>query len=161
MLADAHPDWRLRIVGEGELRAVLEGQVRDLGLENRVELPGVVGDVADQYRSAQLFVLPSKYESFGLATAEALAHGLPAVGFADCPGTNELIQHDVNGLLVGGEDRVAALAAGLTQLMSSSERRAKMAAAAPRSVDRFTVEPIIGKWEVLLQQVAAGARRSN
>ena len=37
---------------------------------------------------------------FGLVTAEALGKGLPAVGFADCPGTNMLIRHDVNGLLV-------------------------------------------------------------
>lgn len=161
LVADRHPHWDLRIVGEGQLRPKLERQVAELELSGRVVLPGATAHIEREYLAAQLFAMPSRYESFGLATAEALAHGLPAVGFADCPGTNELIQHNVNGLLVGGVDRVAALAAGLTQLMSSSERRVKMAAAAPRSVDRFTVEPIVGKWETLLEQVAAGARQSN
>lgn len=153
-LAADHPDWTLRIVGEGELRPDLEAQVRELGLKDRVELPGVIAEVDVEYRRAQLFVMPSRYESFGLATAEALAHGLPAIGFADCPGTNELIRHEVNGLLVEGEDRVSAIAGALDRLMGSPDERVRMAAAAPRSVEQFSLEPIVDQWEALLRQVA-------
>jgi glycosyltransferase involved in cell wall biosynthesis len=152
-LAPRHPEWRLRIVGEGELRPDLERQVEDLGLGSRVELPGVIEAISAEYRGAQLFVLPSKYESFGLATAEALAHGLPAVGFADCPGTNELIKHKVNGLLAEGGDRVAALADALDTLMHSEKLRATYGAAGPRSVERFSIAAITDRWEELLRSV--------
>jgi len=157
-LASRHPQWRLRIVGEGELRADLEKQVEELGLESRIELPGVITGISAEYIGAQLFVLPSKYESFGLATAEALAHGLPAVGFADCPGTNELIQHKVNGLLAQGRNRVKALADALDTLMSSEELRESYGAAGPQSVRGFSIAAVSDRWESLLRSVSKPTR---
>jgi glycosyltransferase involved in cell wall biosynthesis len=152
-LAPQHPQWRLRIVGEGALRPELERQIEDFGLGSRVDLPGVIQDISAEYRGAQLFVLPSRYESFGLATAEALAHGLPAVGFADCPGTNEIIEHEVNGLLAQGPDRVTALADALDMLMDSPALRRAYGAAGPKSVERFSLSAIASRWESLLRQV--------
>jgi glycosyltransferase involved in cell wall biosynthesis len=154
-LASRHPQWRLRIVGEGELRAALEKQVEGLGLGSRVELPGVIPGIADEYSRAQLFVLPSRYESFGLATAEALAHGVPAIGFADCPGTNELIENEVNGLLAEGDNRESALADALDKLMSSAELRREYGAAGPPSVARFSIAAVADRWESLLRSVSA------
>nr|WP_283938265.1 glycosyltransferase family 4 protein [Sphingomonas brevis] len=155
-IAPRNPQWRLRIVGEGELRPDLEKQVEELGLKSKVDLPGVIDDISAEYDGAQLFVLPSKYESFGLATAEALAHGLPAVGFADCPGTNELIKHEVNGLLAQGGDREAALADALERLMTSEGLRQAYGAAGPKSVAHFSVAAIADRWESLLYLMAAG-----
>lgn len=149
-IASKHPDWRLRIIGEGILRPSLEALCRELGISDRIDLPGVSHDVESEYRRAQLFVMPSQYESFGLATAEALSAGLPVIGFADCPGTNELISNGLNGLLVNGADRVGALAEGLDKLMSSSALRISLAAAAPDSVERFALEPISRMWEKVL-----------
>jgi glycosyltransferase involved in cell wall biosynthesis len=97
--------------------------------------------------------MPSLYESFGLATAEALAHGLPAVGFADCPGTNELIENEVNGLLVPAGDRVAGLAAALSRLIEDSDLRRRLGQAGPQSVARFSVDTIVAQWEELLRRV--------
>jgi GalNAc-alpha-(1->4)-GalNAc-alpha-(1->3)-diNAcBac-PP-undecaprenol alpha-1,4-N-acetyl-D-galactosaminyltransferase len=152
-VAGRFPEWNLRIVGEGSLRSSLEAQLGSLGLVGRVQLPGAVRDISSEYSSAQLFVLASLYESFGLATAEAMAHGLPAIGFADCPGTNELIHHGVNGLLVAGTDRARALADGLDQLMSSDEQRGRLALAAPKSVAPFALEAIVDQWELLLREL--------
>jgi GalNAc-alpha-(1->4)-GalNAc-alpha-(1->3)-diNAcBac-PP-undecaprenol alpha-1,4-N-acetyl-D-galactosaminyltransferase len=155
-IAADFPDWRLRIVGEGVLRAQLEAQRRRLGLEDRVALPGAIRDVAAEYAAAQLFAMPSSYESFGLTTAEALGHGLPVIGFADCPGTNELIRDGVNGLLVAGPDRAAALADGLARLMASPELRAGLGAAGPASIEAFAPERVADIWEELLSRVASG-----
>jgi glycosyltransferase involved in cell wall biosynthesis len=155
LVASAHLDWTLRIVGEGPLRPMLEAVARDRELERRVQFPGAVSDIAREYESAQVFAMPSLYESFGLATAEALAHGLPAVGFADCPGTNELIEDDVNGFLVPPGDRVARLAATLARLMESAELRRRLGAAAPKSVARFSVNTIVSQWEELLRRVSS------
>lgn len=154
-LAPDYPDWRLRIVGEGPERPALERQVERLGLASRVELPGVRRDIAAEYAAADIFVMPSIYESFGLATAEALAFRVPAVGFADCPGTNELIQDGRNGILVGGPDAVHALAEGLSRLMDSAPLRAQLGQAGPDSVRRFSLAAVADRWEEVLRTVAA------
>lgn len=148
------PNWKLRIVGEGELREALEAQVLDLGLSESVELPGAVSDVSQEYRKADLFVLPSTYESFGLATAEALLHGLPAVGFADCPGTNTLIRHNENGILVDGANRVDALVTVLIDLMGNSQELQRLAGASTEWLEsQFDISSVLDCWEELIEEV--------
>lgn len=154
-IAGDFPDWRLRIVGEGSLRGKLEAQSAALALADRVALPGATARVDEEYVAAQLFAMPSTYESFGLTTAEALSHGLPVVGFADCPGTNELVKDGVNGLLVRGEDREVALACALRTLMGDPDRRRRLGAAGPASIEAFAPERIADLWEDLLRRVAA------
>lgn len=154
-LAGQFPDWNLRIVGEGSLRRDLERLAGSLGLADRVQFAGMVKQVEREYARAQLFVIPSLYESFGLVTAEALAHGLPAVGFRNCPGTNEVIHSEVNGILVEGASRVEALAEGLARLMDSSELRRRYASAAPGSVLQFGIGAVVDAWEDLLTRIVA------
>ena len=157
-IAGDFPDWRLRIVGEGALRGALEAQAAATGRGDRISLPGARAAIDEEYVDAQLFAMPSIYESFGLTTAEALSHSLPVVGFADCPGTNELVRHGVNGLLVGGSDREAALAQGLAELMAAPERRRALGAAGPDSVAAFAPEAIVERWEALLESLVSARR---
>lgn len=153
-LSPNFPNWRLRIVGEGELRGALEAQVRDLGLTDKVELPGAISDVSQEYLKADLFVLPSTYESFGLATAEALLHGLPAVGFADCSGTNSLIRHNENGILVSGSHRTETLAAALKELMANPQELKRLSNASKDWLVRmFDINSVLDSWENIVQDV--------
>jgi glycosyltransferase involved in cell wall biosynthesis len=152
MLADEFPEWDLKIFGDGELRINLEAQIEKLKLQERIQLSGTIPNVAEEFMRAQIFVVPSLYESFGLATAEALVSGLPVVGFSDCPGTNELIKHDHNGILVSGSQRVVALADGMRDLMSSSELRERIGGAGPDSMAGFSKEKICCEWEELLRE---------
>jgi len=150
------PEWRLRIVGEGHLRCDLEKLVSELRLSAKVSLPGVTHDIHAEYSSAQLFVIPSRYESLGLATAEALMHGLPAVGFADCPGTNSLIVRGVNGELAGTyPDRVTALAAVLAELMTAPGLRQRLSKGARLIGGELRLEAIATKWEGLIEETCA------
>lgn len=164
LVAPKTPGWKLRIVGDGELRASLEELVHSLGLVERVELPGSIADIASEYLAAQLYVTPSRYESFGLATAEALAYGLPAVGFGDCPGTNELIEDGVNGRLVAGEaDRPSALSQALRELMLDPVRRQRLAAGGGAMQSRFSIDAVLDAWEDLFERTlsASTSRRST
>lgn len=155
LLADDFPDWDLRIVGEGGMRPKLEGLIVASGMEGRVSLPGITRNVAAEYTAAQIFVTASRYESFGLTTAEALAHGLPAVGFADCPGTNDLIRPGENGALAEGEDdRPSALAAALRPLMLEPELRLRLSQSAPSVPLEYRPEVVINSWEALIRTVA-------
>jgi len=153
-LAARHSDWDLRLVGEGPLRADIERHVGALGLQSRVTFTGAVTGVSEEYATADVFVIPSAYESFGLATAEALANGIPAVGFADCPGTNQIIQDGKNGILVDGSDRVQALAAGLDRLMNSAELRESLGQQGPASVEHYSLAAVVDRWEELLRSVS-------
>ena len=155
-VAPRFPEWQLRIIGDGELRGDLEQQITRLGLEGRVLLPGATDDVASEYERAAFVAVPSRYESFGLVTAEALAAGRAVVGFGDCPGTNELIEDGVNGLLVDGSgDRVASLGDGLERLMRDREYREKLGAAGPTSVSAYDLDVVVDRWEDLLLRCAA------
>jgi len=154
LIAAEFPGWRLRIVGEGELRGMLQDLIDTLGVGGQVELAGATPRIDAEYAAADVFVLSSSYESFGLATAEALLHGLPAVGFADCAGTNQLIRDGENGRLVHGADRKSALAAVLASLMRDPAERARLAAASRGwIVERYGIEGVLDQWEAVLAQV--------
>jgi len=164
LLAARFPDWNLRIVGDGELRDELEARVARHGLSARVTLPGTSARIEDEYDRADVFAVPSRYESFGMATAEALAAGVAVVGFADCPGTNELVAHDHNGRLVSvapGADRAQALAAALADLMEDGALRERLGGAAPGSVARFSPDRVTDAWEALLDDVVRGCPRQG
>jgi glycosyltransferase involved in cell wall biosynthesis len=151
-LASSHPDWDVRILGNGPLRGELEGMIQQHELQGRVFLPGTTPEIAKEYQQAQIFALPSLYESFGLATAEAMSYGLPAIGFADCTGTNELVVHEENGVLVKGADRISAFADSLEKLMDYSEFRIKLGKGARHSTQQYTPEKVFDLWENLLRE---------
>ena len=151
-IADKFPDWDLRIIGDGPLRKELETLVRQLDMESRIFLPGTTSQIDKEYERVQLFVIPSLYESFGLATAEAMSFGLPAIGFRGCPGTNELIQHKKNGLLADDDNRVAALKDCMSTLMKSEKLRVQYGECARSAVERYYPEKIVTIWERLIQE---------
>lgn len=155
LVAAANPEWDLRIVGDGPIKKDLQGLVVDLDLEDRVSFTGGVRDVGAELSLAHIYVMPSRYEGFGMATAEALAAGLPCLGFADCPGTNELIIDGVNGILVEPTpSRVHALAVALSSLMTDEPLREALASEAAKTVRRFRPEIIYPQWSALISKLA-------
>ncbi len=155
-LAANYPAWTLRIVGEGNLRGSLSKMIDSFGLAQRIILVGVTPRIDTEYGRADVFALPSRYESFGLATAEAMSYGLPVIGFSDCPGTNELIRPGETGVLVDpGYDRVASMAEALATLMADPAMRQRLGDAARRSIDwKFSAEYVSGLWEDILTSLA-------
>lgn len=153
-IAPIFPDWDLAIIGEGEDRSQLESLVTQHSLERRVTLPGVTKSITAWYASAQLFCLPSRWEGFPNALAEALAHGLPAVGFAGCAGVRDLIVDGSNGLLANGNGDINSLILSLTALMRDPVLRASMGLMAVDSVRPFDPQTIFSRWEQLLSEIA-------
>jgi GalNAc-alpha-(1->4)-GalNAc-alpha-(1->3)-diNAcBac-PP-undecaprenol alpha-1,4-N-acetyl-D-galactosaminyltransferase len=144
-LRDKYPDWQLTILGEGSMRSTLEELRSQLQLTDRVHLPGIVTNVADSLRQADLFVMPSRIEGFPMALCEAMACGLPVLA-ADClSGPREIIKDGVNGVLVQPEN-VDALAAALDKLMADPVQRQQLARNAPDIVHRFGIEQVMKLW---------------
>jgi len=153
LLASDFPGWQLRIIGEGALLNDLKDLTKKKHLTERISFPGVVSNISSEYLSADIFAMSSSYESFGLVTAEAMAHGLPVVGFEDCPGTNELIIHNENGLLVSGNYRVLAFSEGLRRLILSPSTRKGLGGGASNSVKKYSKYKVLERWKVLIDEV--------
>ncbi|MFA5592090.1 MAG: glycosyltransferase family 4 protein [Micavibrio sp.] len=161
LLAHDFPDWELVILGEGEERLNLERRIEAHGLQGRIKLPGTTQDMDVAYKQAQIFVQPSRYESFGLVTAEAMTHGLPAIGFEDCSGTNEIIIQEYNGLLVAKRS-ADSLAASLKLLLQSpSLRGAYGDNAYEYAVANFSKENVVAAWMDYLAQICGVSSIAN
>jgi glycosyltransferase involved in cell wall biosynthesis len=154
-IAQDRPAWDLVILGEGEARADLERLVSHEGLQGRVSLPGTVTAPDEYYRVAHLFCLPSRWEGFPNALAEALAFGLPGVGFADCAGVNELIKDEETGLLAAGNGDPASLSVVLSRLMDDPERRRRMGAAAIEAMRAYDPDRMMDLWEQTFRDCVA------
>lgn len=146
-------NWELTVIGEGPERASLEARVAsDPVLAGRVHFPGVTKDVNAAYRAAHLFCLPSLWEGFPNVLGEALAHGLPAVGFDGCAGVKDLIEDGVTGYLAPGNDDPVALASKLALAMKSPARLAEMGTEAVQSMQEYAPERVFDQWERLLEE---------
>jgi glycosyltransferase involved in cell wall biosynthesis len=98
-----HPQARFVLVGDGPLRARLQKQVHQLGIEHAVQFLGTRHDVPQLMREAALFVRPSSLEGMPLTVLEAMASALPVVA-TPVGGTPQVLQDGVNGLLVPVDD---------------------------------------------------------
>lgn len=151
-LSPNFPDWELIIAGTGDDEEHIKSMVRKLGIENKVTLLGAVKDVQSLYISSNLFCLPSRWEGFPNALAEAMAHGLPSVGFSECCGVRDLIQDNKTGLLAKGKENKESLTEALTKLMEDDNKRTKMGEAAIESVTQYHPELIFDQWEKLFEE---------
>ena len=150
-IANDHPDWILRIAGEGVDREELEKIASANNLIERIELPGNINDVTHEYLEADLFCLTSRWEGFPNALVEAFAAGLPAIGFADCAGLNELIINEHNGLLAEGINNPDSLAETLSVLMKDKEKRISYAENSVKISEKYTPDSVFDLWEQLFK----------
>ncbi len=147
------PDWRLLILGEGGQRASLEQAVAQLGLVDRVSLPGVKSDPWAFYQKAAIFVSSSRHEGFGIALCEAMASGCAVIA-TDCPsGPREIVADRINGLLVTAGD-IDAMAKALRNLIEDEGLRSKLAANAPQVAQRFHPDTIKRAWFKLFHELS-------
>lgn len=148
----------LAIIGEGSLRARLEEQAQDPALRGRVHLLGHRHDIPELLAGASGFVLPSRYEGFGLVLVEALASGLPVVASGGAA-VAEVLGEDGGWLVRSGD--TDGLACGLRELLAldSDDRAAREAVARQRSQE-FGLAPMLDAYADLLTEVAARSAAS-
>jgi glycosyltransferase involved in cell wall biosynthesis len=150
-IAGYFPDWDLVILGEGDSRAVLEGQVEAAGLGARISLPGRVGNVGQWYMQSDVYVLSSRVEGLSNTLLEAMASGLPPVAF-DCEtGPREIVRDGIDGVLVRPAEDDEALAAHLSDMMAHKEKRQAYGKRATDVRDRFSTVRIMVLWSQVFE----------
>jgi N-acetyl-alpha-D-glucosaminyl L-malate synthase BshA len=150
----------LFMVGDGPERVDAEQEARALGVERQVHFLGKLEAVAPLLAGADLFLLPSENESFGLSALEALASGVPVVA-SRAGGLAEVVRDGETGALcpIGDVDGMAAASIGI--LRDPERWRAMSEAAAADARTRFTLEHIVARYEALYDRaVASRARRA-
>ncbi len=146
---EACPDARLVLVGEGEERPGLQALTRSLGLDGRITFAGgrAHEDVIGFMRAADVFVLPSLVESFGIVLVEAMSCGLPIVA-SNVMGIPSLIEDGVNGVLVPPGD-TSALAGAITRLLADPPASAGMARANARKAANYAMPRVADQFLAL------------
>lgn len=141
--------WKLRIVGDGNLKDALKQRIECKGLREYIEVLPPARDVEKYYQSASLFLLTSHSEGFGMVLLEAISFGLPCITY-DCPsGPRDIIEDGVNGRLVKMDD-FPSLVAVTAELLLSPESLRRYGDNAYQSSRRWGDGKILNKWlEVL------------
>lgn len=153
-VAAVHPDWELDIWGDGPERVALERLVREKGLQGKVFLRGVTGDVQGRLLQSSMLVFSSLFEGFGMVLVEAMACGVPCVAF-ECPcGPRDVISPGVDGLLVPPGD-VEQLSLSIIRLMEQPELRRSMGAAAREKAAHYALDATAARWMDLFRELTS------
>jgi glycosyltransferase involved in cell wall biosynthesis len=156
-LAELPADVRLAVLGEGPERGRLETLAEELGLSDRVLLPGRVGDVAAWLRRATLLVHPVRWEGFGLALLEAMLAAKPVVA-SDVSAIPEIVVDGETGVLVPADDP-QALARALLGVLQEPARGERLGSAGrARALAEFSVERMASGTLAAYDRALAGRR---
>jgi N-acetyl-alpha-D-glucosaminyl L-malate synthase BshA len=150
---------RLLLVGDGPDRSAAERYAHENGIADSVNALGKQDSISEILSCADLLLLPSNTESFGLAALEAFACGVPVIG-TRTGGLPELVEHGKVGYLaeIGDVDTMSAFALALLQ---DDERRAAFGAAARAlAVERFQTCAVVDQYETFYRRVMDGPRKN-
>jgi glycosyltransferase involved in cell wall biosynthesis len=150
---------RLLVAGAGAFEREYREEVRVLGCEDAVRFLGFRKDSADLMAAADLLILPSLAEAFGLALTESLYIGTPVIA-SRVGGIPEIVDDGVDGILVPAKDS-AALAGAIVDLLNNDDRRASMAGAGREKVlKRFDFKDMARSYESIYSQLVKRAEES-
>lgn len=146
--------WRLDIYGMGK-RKPYEELRSELGIEeNGCGIHGPITDVQKEYLRSSVFVLPSRFEGFGLVLIEAMACGVPVISF-DCEnGPRSIISDGKDGFLIPPFD-VDDYAEKLVLLMQNQSLRQEIGMNARKSAEKYELDKIGAQWQQLFDELMA------
>lgn len=153
-------NWTLRVVGDGSERSNLEQLASSLKVAKHVDFVGHTENAYSYLQDAHIFALASLFEGFPMSSLEAMAHGLPLVGYGICNGLNEQIHHGQNGFLASGGSGMGNLPELLAKLMADAQLRKKMGQESLRLFSQeYSNKVIFDRWEDFI--VRSAEQRSS
>jgi N-acetyl-alpha-D-glucosaminyl L-malate synthase BshA len=147
---------RLVFVGDGPDRSEAAHEATALGIADRVLFLGKQDSVAELLACADLFLLPSSSESFGLSALEAMASGVPVIA-SRTGGLPSVVDDGVTGYLAPIGDIDTMSAAGVELLRDASEWKRMSLAARASAVERFSVDRVVPQYEAYYDKILIGS----
>ncbi len=155
-------DGRLHfvIVGDGELRSIVESKIAECGMEHTFTLTGMRKDVERALKAFDLFVLTSSWEGLPNVIMEAMCAKLPVIA-TDVGGVSELIENAATGLLVEKDD-LKGLVDAIKRLVGDAGLRASLGGAARHEMEnRFSVARMVGNTGLIYEEVLSEDRQGG
>lgn len=150
-ILELHPEYRLVIYGEGELRDELRKYVDNLSLSNNVQLPGNTKNIFHNLCEAEIFVLPSNYEGMSNALIEAMCVGLPCIS-TKVSGSTELIVNNKNGILID-VDSCEQLTIALNELINNRKMAYAIGKEATFIYNKLNVNRVVNEWLDYIEKI--------
>lgn len=151
LVAEKHPDWKLKIYGNGNKESFLS-QINKNGNRESCFLYDAVPDLSDKLSEGSIFAFSSRFEGFGMVITEAMACGLPPVAFA-CPcGPKDIIDDGIDGFLTNPGE-IEPLAEKINFLIENDDFRKEMGKKARKRAERFRIELIAQEWDSLFNSL--------
>ncbi|MDU1891682.1 MAG: glycosyltransferase family 4 protein [Dysgonomonas sp.] len=143
-----HADWDINIYGSTPDNSKLPEQTS----KTSIQIKEPVKDIQSEYLASSIYVLPSRFEGFGMVLIEAMACGVPCIAF-DCPcGPRDIIRDGEDGFLVENGN-IEQFAERLSRLIQDEQLRKSMAKNARHNVKRYSVNTIAEQWDKLFKSL--------
>jgi glycosyltransferase involved in cell wall biosynthesis len=148
---------RVAIVGDGVLKEEFISLRDSLGLTEKIEFAGNVDNVNEYLSQSKMFVLPSRWEGFGLAILEAMAAHVPVIA-SNVGGIPEIINDGIDGILVPVED-IETLSKSMLYILNNKDKAMSMADNAYRTVcEKFSIQVFAKNLNNLYKELAEGIK---
>lgn len=145
-------DWKLQIIGDGEMKNDLKRKIEELNLRN-VEMIPKTSDIGKYYENAELFVFTSKTEGFGMVLLETMSYGVPCISF-DCPsGPRDIIKEGQNGYLIKCYDMEDFSKRICDYIEMDNNHRKILSRGAIETVKNWDNEEILERWLALFKHI--------
>lgn len=147
-----HPNYKLFICGEGAERDRLKLLIKELDLANSVEMPGVIKNLREMMKVAEMFVMASEYEGMSNSLLEAMALGLPCIS-TKVSGAVDIIEDGENGLLIGSDTR--SISKAISLLADDEPLRSKLGRNAVNIAGKYNISKVSALWlEYINRQIS-------
>jgi N-acetyl-alpha-D-glucosaminyl L-malate synthase BshA len=147
---------KLLLVGDGPEMCKIRNMVSKLDLDNKVIFTGRQNDIIPLLNISDLYMLPSKSESFGLSALEAMSCGVPVIG-TSIGGLKEVVEHGISGYICDPGD-IKAMSKAAVAILANKKNRIKMGLAARARAKKFDSKNIIEKYVDYYKEVLEGKK---
>ncbi|WP_141081178.1 glycosyltransferase family 4 protein [Campylobacter devanensis] len=146
-------DWKLHIVGDGDLKEQIKTKIDNLNLSNSIILKPFTKDVESEYLSASIYAMASHFEGLPMVLIEAGTYALPTIAFDIATGPSDIIEDEKSGFLIT-DNNLNEYANKLKILMQDENLRAKMGEKSKEIVkNKFSKEVVMKQWENLFKRL--------
>jgi glycosyltransferase involved in cell wall biosynthesis len=145
IIGPRNPEWKLQIVGDGELRLSMESYIVEHCIKN-ISIEGFHSNMVSYYQRASILCMTSIFEGWGLVLTEAMAYGVVPIAFNSYASASEIIDHGRNGFLIKPFDKLSYIT-NLEKMMSNNQLLEGLSVNAIEKSKCFRIERIAKQWD--------------